>query len=144
MGFTEAVRICLSEKYITFSGRASRSEYWWFYLFFVMYVIVLVLCFVFLLGIQGLNDLSMEIIIVFAILALAVYIPFISVWVRRFHDKGLSGWLVLVTMLVSNIPYVGFLAGIWSLVMTIMKGTDGDNAYGPDPLGIQNSEDIFS
>ncbi|MGB0902213.1 DUF805 domain-containing protein, partial [Halocynthiibacter sp.] len=84
------------------------------------------------------------IIIVFAILALAVYIPLISVWVRRFHDKGLSGWLVLVTMLVSNIPYVGFLAGIWSLVMTIMKGTDGDNAYGPDPLSVQNSEDIFS
>ncbi|MGO7201602.1 DUF805 domain-containing protein, partial [Rhizobium ruizarguesonis] len=36
MGFTEAVRTVLTQKYATFSGRASRSEYWWFVLFYTL------------------------------------------------------------------------------------------------------------
>ncbi|MGO7697057.1 DUF805 domain-containing protein, partial [Rhizobium leguminosarum] len=43
MGFTEAVRTVLTQKYATFSGRASRSEYWWFVLFYTLVVLALVI-----------------------------------------------------------------------------------------------------
>ena len=86
--FIGAVRICLFEKYFDFSGRASRSEFFYFYLFYLFFglsVIVLVLL-TFGEGLIGFVE----------ILLLALFtIPFCSVAVRRLHDVGESGWLWL-------------------------------------------------
>ena len=149
MGFKEAVRTCLREKFFTLKGRASRSEYWYFSLFFFIYVLAL---FAILFAIGGLKststgEFSKLLIVVFGIGAIGViilYIPYITLMVRRFHDRGLSGWWVLAVVVLSSVPVVGFIVGIVSLVITVSKGTDGENKFGPDPLQAQNRADVFS
>ena len=77
MSFGEAIKVCF-QKYATFSGRARRSEYWYFYLF--TFLVSLVLDCIPLLG-----ALSF-------VWWLAQLIPSLAVTVRRFHDIGKSGW----------------------------------------------------
>lgn len=146
MRFQEAIRTCIKEKYATFSGRASRSEYWWFMLFLILITIVLV-------GI-GAATIDFEtgepstVSYVFFALAgafyLAMLVPAIGVGVRRFHDRNLAGWWYLGALLGGAIPYVGVLISLASFVVTVLKGTDGDNRFGPDPLKVQNRADIFA
>jgi len=107
MTFTDSVRTCLREKYVTFSGRASRSEYWWFQLFYVLVMIGFALIFY----ASGLFN------------SLALILPLISVVVRRFHDRNLSGWWYLGGIIAGMIPFLGILASIAILVLTILKGT---------------------
>lgn len=149
MGFKEAVRTCLREKYFTFSGRASRSEYW-YYMLFVTLVWIALIAVIALVGGQDLfvygdfgavNGLLIAIVM---IVGIGLYIPTISAMVRRYHDRNLSGWWVLGVMIGTNIPYVGVVIGIVSLVITILKGTEGENRFGPDPLQEQNSAEVFA
>jgi len=77
MNPVEAVTACLT-KYATFSGRSSRSEYWWFYLFYIMIAAVGSLA----LGDSPVTDL----------VSLALLIPLVAAGVRRMHDTDHSGW----------------------------------------------------
>ena len=156
MGFKEAVRTCLREKYFTFRGRASRSEYWYFYLFILLVTVVYFLIIAALFGfnpppivVGASRDIEFSTIqyVAFAvggILAIYLYIPILVAQVRRFHDRNLSGWWILAGIIVGFIPFVGIIASIAIFVITVLKGTDGDNKYGPDPLKIQNSADVFA
>ncbi|QYX55715.1 DUF805 domain-containing protein [Roseovarius sp. SCSIO 43702] len=149
MGFKEAVRTVLKEKYATFQGRAPRSEFWWFMLFVTLVGIVLIgLAFAFGGGrmMEGgePSALSMIFFGLYGIFYLAVLIPSIAVSVRRLHDRNMSGWWYLGMIVASFIPFVGFIASIAFLVIMCLKGTDGENKYGPDPLrGAANAE-VFS
>ena len=110
------------KKYAVFSGRARRSEYWFFTLF----------NFIFMLVAMGLDNLLnftfMELPYGFLYFgyALLMIIPGISVFVRRMHDINKSGWWYFIAL----IPIIG---GIWLLVLCPTEGTHGDNEYGPDP-----------
>ncbi len=105
------------KKYTVFSGRARRSEYWYFTLFnFIVSIILAVIS-----GIVG--DKYSLLGIVYA---LVVFIPGIAVSVRRLHDVGKSGWMLLISL----IPFVG---AIWLLVLMCTDGDIGDNEYGPNP-----------
>ena len=117
MGFRDAIRVCLTKKYATFSGRASRSEYWFFYLFtFVLFAI---------LQLIASNSTAVSVLVLLVLLGL--FVPSIAVGVRRLHDVGRSGWWLLLGL----IPLVGALVlFVWS----VSGGTAGDNSYGPDPL----------
>lgn len=86
---------------------------------------------------------SIALLIIGGIIYLALIIPFIAVTVRRFHDYNLSGWWVLAVFLLSMIPFVGIVAGIGMLVICCLKGTQGPNKFGNDPLGAGDAE-IFS
>jgi uncharacterized membrane protein YhaH (DUF805 family) len=150
MTFTDAVRTCLREKYATFSGRAPRSEYWWFYLAFLIFMVILVGVFGGIAGGLGAFDATGEMstggivtMIVVGIAYLALIIPFIAVTVRRFHDYNLSGWWVLAAFLLSAVPVLGLAVGIGMIVICCLKGTQGPNKFGPDPLGAGDAE-IFS
>ena len=89
MNFKEAVTTCLREKFATFSGRASRSEFWFFYLFIL---IGYAISFIFI-------TISLNFFfIVFGILVLGVVIPSFAVAVRRLHDVNKSGWFVLLPL----------------------------------------------
>ena len=88
MTFAESVRTCLS-KYVDFNGVASRSEFWWFFLFQI--VVVVVLSFVS----QLVADIA----------ALALLLPSLAVGARRLHDTGRSGWWLLIGL----IPVIGTL-----------------------------------
>lgn len=116
MGFMEAVKSFFS-RYVDFQGRSSRSEYWWPLLFMIIvYVVgVLLAAAVPILGILVL------------IFYLAIIIPSIAVSIRRLHDLDKSGWWILLSL----VPIVSLLLLYWFC----LKGTEGDNQFGPDPLG---------
>ena len=118
MTFIEAIQTCLT-KYVTFSGRASRSEFWWFVLFSFAASIALSIIDVAILG--GYSILS-------TIFSLAILLPSISVAVRRLHDTDRVGWWYWIVL----IPLIGIIVLI---VFFAQKGTDGDNRFGADPLG---------
>jgi uncharacterized membrane protein YhaH (DUF805 family) len=150
MGFSEAVRTCLFEKYVTFSGRASRSEYWYFILFYFLVMLALMLVFMLVGG--GLGDFETGEIsglaylpsILMGLFALGMFLPGISVAVRRFHDRNLSGWWYLAVLVASFIPLVGLLAAIAAFVIFVLKGTPGANKFGRDPLGADTNADVFA
>ncbi len=113
------------KQYADFNGRARRKEYWMFFLFNILIILVLYL----FIGIGGAMK-STFVIGLFSFLAgiysLAVLVPGIAVTVRRLHDIG-KDW---VYILVSLIPLVG---GIWLLVMVLQDSQPGSNQFGPNP-----------
>lgn len=95
MTFGESIKTCFS-KYADFTGRATRSEFWWWTLFVVLVS----------LGTSILSDkLS-------AVFSLAVMLPGLAVGARRLHDTDRSGWLQLLYF----IPIIGFLVLIYFFV----------------------------
>lgn len=141
MTLQDAVNTCLRQKYATFQGRASRSEYWWFGLALMLFIIAASVVFFAINGITGGFDtdagvgvLGGIVLIAAAIGYLALIVPAIAVTVRRFHDKDLSGWWVLAGFVLGAVPVIGFLASIAMIVVTVLKGTTGGNRFGPDPL----------
>ena len=129
MGLGEAVGTCL-RKYADFDGRARRSEYWYFRLFIWMVYLSLWLA-IFLTSIGMPPDAPNEpggiLLLIGIVFMLAVWLPDMAVTVRRLHDAGYSGWMYLIAL----VPFGGFVL----LALTCMRGTYGDNQYGPDPLG---------
>lgn len=119
MGFSEAVRSALIERYADFQGRAPRSEYWWFVVFNILMSIVIALVGAVTQTLGNVLDV---------IVTLALIVPNLAVSVRRLHDTDRSGWWFLLVL----IPLIGTIILI---VWFVMRGTDGDNRFGPDPLG---------
>ncbi|EGE59587.1 UNVERIFIED_ORG: uncharacterized membrane protein YhaH (DUF805 family) [Rhizobium esperanzae] len=147
MGFTESVRTVLKQKYATFSGRASRSEYWWFMLFYLLAlfglaILALLLAFVFSEG--GSVSPFHFAAAIWILFILAVFLPLISLTVRRFHDRNISGWWYLAIFVLSFIPYVGFVGGLATLVISVLPGTEGPNKFGPDPLRPEARAEVFA
>lgn len=96
------------KNYANFSGRASRSEYWYFFLFNI--IIGFILVFV---------DLYNKTTFISIIYRLAVLIPGIAVSFRRVHDVGKSAWMLLIP--------------IYNLILFCTDGVNGENEYGADP-----------
>lgn len=116
LSFGEALKLDLFENYCNFSGRASRSEYWWFALF--QAIINAILSFV-------INDGGTAMVIS-VIVGLALLLPGLGVAVRRLHDIGKSGWYLLISL----IPLIGFCV----LIYWYIKPSDkNDNQYGSVP-----------
>jgi uncharacterized membrane protein YhaH (DUF805 family) len=115
MTFKQAIASCYFN-YATFSGRASRSEYWFFALYHVLLVMA---CFVLIPSGLGITLLWLS--------AVGNFLPALSVLVRRLHDTDRSGWWYWISL----IPLVG---AILLLVWFCTRGTAGDNGFGPDPL----------
>jgi uncharacterized membrane protein YhaH (DUF805 family) len=113
------------ENYANFSGRARRSEYWWFTLANLLIILILAIFAVVFFATE-LEPVGIGFLVIMGLYVLATFIPNIAVVVRRMHDIDKSGWYYFV----SWIPYVG---GIWFLVLTCTNGTAGSNNYGPDP-----------
>lgn len=118
----DAVGICF-KKYFVLKGRASRSEYWYFYLFsIILYIIPFII---------GGVDADIFIGLFFLILT----IPSVTVSVRRLHDIDKSGWYVFIYL----IPFVG---GIIMLVMCASVGTEGKNQFGEYPLQLKKKNNL--
>lgn len=133
MGFGEAVKTCFS-KYVVFQGRARRSEFWWFWLFTLLVSIV-----------AGLIDQAIGWQVVattdgqtFAynpgwiqsLASLALFLPWISVTVRRLHDRDATGWWWWLNVLCCIGPLILLFA------FYVQPGTAGPNKYGGDPTGV--------
>ena len=102
------------EKYADFTGRARRSEYWWFTLSNILVFIVLAL-------LIAVADIFW---VLYVIYGLALLVPSIAVTIRRLHDTDKSGWFILIGL----IPFVG---GIILLVFMCIDSTRGTNQWGP-------------
>ena len=100
MGFGEAVAACLS-KFATFAGRASRPEYWWFYLFAVLVMIAAGVVDLYVLGYNPDNPMAVPVVSTIAVFLLLL--PSLSVTVRRLHDTDRSGWWCFI----GGVPVVG-------------------------------------
>ena len=111
MNFVESIQTCY-KKFFDFSGRASKSEYWWFQLY---NAIIYVLTFIF----QG------DLVLLFSILIIVNLIPVYAVGVRRIHDSDKSGWFVLISL----IP----LIGLYIFVLLLQDGSKGKNRFGVKP-----------
>jgi len=121
MGFTDAIKTGF-QKYIGFSGRAARSEYWYWVLFVLLLQIVGWLIDMTLFGFNttGVNPIS-------SLLSLATFLPGLAVSIRRLHDIDRVGWWVLLGL----IPVIGWIVLIY---WACLRGTVGANRFGPDPL----------
>jgi len=129
MNFMDAVKTCFN-KYIDFSGRAPRSEFWWFMLFLMIASAVLGQIDTALFGptfVMTDNGFEYNMGILGSLFSLATLLPSIAVTARRLHDIDKSGWWQLIAI----IPLIGWII---MLVWMIKKGTPGDNRFGPDPL----------
>ncbi len=137
MNLITAVKACFS-KFATFSGRAQRSEFWWFVLFVWAMSIVLSIVDSTLFGtvVRTGNSFyaSTNTPIFSGIFSLVVVLPNLAVSVRRLHDTDRSGWWLLIGL----IPLVGLIVLI---VFFASKGTDGNNRFGSDPLGGHGGDD---
>jgi uncharacterized membrane protein YhaH (DUF805 family) len=114
MGFGQAISSGFNN-YVNFNGRASRSEFWYWTLFAVLVGIV-----------TQIIDAIIGMPLTNIIASLGLLLPGIAVAVRRLHDLDRTGWWLLLAF-----------TGIGVIVLIIwdcMKGTDGPNRYGPDPL----------
>lgn len=129
MSFLDAIQVCLKQKYTTFEGRASRTEYWFFYLFTLLACIAVSIVFAIMgaLFSGGDGDVVIGAVAVgYAIVVLGLVAPSISVTVRRFHDTGRSGWWYWFCA----IPYVGWIV---VLIFMCFPSEPHDNQYGPVP-----------
>ncbi|MCK8464650.1 DUF805 domain-containing protein [Aliiroseovarius sp. S1339] len=131
MSFMDSIRTCFS-KYVTFQGRAQRSEFWYFVLFLFVGQFVLGMIDSFLFGtvttIEGGFEAQTNTPVLSGLFGLATLLPAISVAVRRLHDTDRSGWWYWIAL----IPLIGTIILI---VWFASKGTNGPNSYGDDPLG---------
>jgi uncharacterized membrane protein YhaH (DUF805 family) len=103
------------KKYAVFSGRARRKEYWMYTLFNCIALVVLLFI-----------GIAINTMIPYFLYLIAIILPTLAVAVRRLHDTGKSGWLILIAL----IPLIG---SIVLLVFNCTEGTRAPNAYGPDP-----------
>ncbi len=146
MGFVEAIKSFYG-RYFDFQTRSSRSEFWWIVLFQIVVTIVLMVpLFGGMAGIAKsgvLEDNPMAIYGAFfslsglpiVLFSLMNFIPGIALGVRRIHDFDKSGWLYLIVFIGGFIPLISLIVGIGWIVVNCIRGTVGDNSYGPDPLG---------
>jgi uncharacterized membrane protein YhaH (DUF805 family) len=128
MGFGEAISAGFVN-YANFRDRASRSEYWYWALF----VFLGNLGSAAIEAIRLFTDSELVPSMIGGAFGFVVFVPTVSVAVRRLHDLDRSGWWLLLNF----IPLVG---AIVLLIWHCTRGTGGSNRFGPDPLAI----DTFS
>ena len=127
--------------FTSFEGRIGRQQWWLgvIALLVVEWIVFLVLGMIFGTGMmttmdpanpeaaaEAMGAMSLPMIIV----TLVFLWPVLALYAKRWHDRGKSGWWTLIGF----IPIVGW---IWLLVeLGFLRGTDGPNHYGPDPLAV--------
>ena len=110
--FTDALK-----KYIDFTGRATRKQYWMFVLFYLIFYVVCVVV-----------DAVLGTAIISLIYSLALLVPSISVAARRLHDTSRTGWSQLIVF----VP----LLGVIILIVFLAQDSHPDNQFGPNPKAL--------
>ena len=153
MSFGEALKTCF-KKYATFKGRARRSEFWWFSV--LNWLLSIAAYAVVWWKMAKLDEVQAQVsevmfdeeklqaltaqaesydstfyllIAIIGIISLLLLLPSLGVAVRRLHDVGKSGWL-LIGMII---PVVNIVIGIMLLIYYLKDSDRGTNKYGPSP-----------
>lgn len=170
MNMMQSVKTCF-RKYADFSGRATRSEFWWFFLFeflvFILFDTFDVEVFSFFPSDDGAETVGQQ---VFSLLGFSnglfatlsgvlIFLPSLAVSVRRLHDIGWSGWwlIILYVSFFVDIPFKGLpdsapetllvssvllLVFLFFCVLWARKGRAGKNKYG-HPDGYEETLSAF-
>ena len=101
------------KRYVEFSGRSRRKEFWYFYLFVAIVGAILGQIGKMSMGLAGVMA------IVTLVFQLGSLLPTIAVGIRRMHDQDRSGWWILCP--------------IANIIFLFIEGTKGPNRFGPDP-----------
>jgi uncharacterized membrane protein YhaH (DUF805 family) len=118
MNFTQAIKSGFSN-YVNFSGRAIRSEFWFWNLFiFLISIVAEIIDYSYV----GTDSLSSPLT---SIIELGTFLPGLAVAIRRLHDIDRTGWWFLLVF----VPLIGFIVLI---IWWCSKGTDGPNRFGAD------------
>ena len=123
MNFQTSIKTCFN-KYADFSGRALRSELWWFVLFGFLGGIITTIIDIMILGYSAESYGPLNLIF-----SVAIFIPSIAVTARRLHDVNRSGWWQLIELTIIGILLI--------LVWNITEGEKKKNIYGP-PIKIKS------
>ena len=123
MDFQTSIKTCFN-KYADFSGRALRSELWWFVLFGFLVGIITTIIDIMILGYSIESYGPVNIIFTFVLI-----LPGIAVTARRLHDVNRSGWWQLIELTIIGILLI--------LVWNITEGEKKKNIYGP-PIKIKS------
>ena len=115
MTLGESISTCF-KKYFVIQGRASKSEFWWFQLIWVVSYLATIIF-----------ENNESVVFFFLGIIIIIAIPLFTVGIRRLHDTNKSGFNVLWSFL----PFIG---GIVVLAFMIGEGTKGKNQYGENPL----------
>ena len=115
VSFGEAVKLFFSN-YVNFSGRSTKSEFWWGYLFCVIVDVVI--------GVLS-RALPAPMTIMLSLASLAIFIPMLALGIRRLHDIGKSGFYYFMCL----IPCVGIIL----LIVWWCGDSVADNQWGPNP-----------
>lgn len=118
MQFQDAIRSGF-RNYVGFSGRAPRSEFWYWQLFVVLVAVAASILDSGFLPESDVGPIS-------AVTSLALLLPGIAMAIRRLHDIDRTGWWVLLALTL--------IGAILLIVWACFKGTNGSNRFGPDPL----------
>ena len=110
------------KKYFELTGRASKTEFWYFVLFNIMFSITAML----LDEILGMETVAQRYGLIYTIYTAIVFTPGLTIVVRRLHDVGKSGFFVFIIL----IPIIGL---IWLLIVLAGNGYPGKNKYGENP-----------
>lgn len=122
LSFGQAVESALKQKYVTFTGRARRSEYWFFALFSVIvYIVAMILD-----NVLGLTFGDLGYGVLYCLCGLALLLPSLAVAIRRLHDIGRTGWWILIA-------FVPFIGGLVLLVFACLDSQPQANKYGTSP-----------
>lgn len=153
MSFGEALKTCF-KKYATFSGRARRSEFWWFsVLNWLLSIATYAVVWWKMAKIDEIQGQVAEVMFdeekmaaltaqadsfdstfyllmaVIGIIGLLLLLPSLAVAVRRLHDTGKSGWWLLAMI----IPLVNIVIGIMLLIYYLKDSDRNPNKFGPSP-----------
>ena len=125
-------------KWKDFNTRISRSEYWWGYLGSIIagYLIGLIvgIIYLFIAIMSNLDNDAFELGLSIAVLPIQIFfaVAGLSLTVRRLHDLNKSGWWFLIVFTIVGV----FVIIYWQC----LKGDEGDNRFGPDPLGTSTAK----
>jgi len=125
--FIEALK-----KYTVFKGRASRKEFWYFLLFYVILGIALLIAtFIPFINEPSNNNLFSLIILPIMMIYISIFFfPLLTVTTRRLHDINLSGWWFFLN-------FIAWIGPIILLVLLALPSAKKENKYGPSPKGIE-------
>ena len=149
MDFWQAISTCF-RKYADFSGRAQRSEFWQWFLFCVLGILIALILDSAILGYSRPK-------LFFLIFFIVTLFPTVTAVARRLHDIDYSGWWQIVPLLIISLLVVGSINDMLIIIIIAgfalfasscvligayaTEGTQGDNRFGPDPLAEEKADE---
>jgi len=150
MTFKESIRACLHDKFFTFRGRASCSEFWYFNLFtFLVFLFIAIFFGTWasksFIGLIFEIQNDMFVLRAFGtIICVSLFLPSVAVTIRRFHDRGLSYWWYFGAGLAAAVIGVsGIVILIGSLFVTVPAGEHFVNKFGADPTRPEGPDNLY-